>query len=181
MIYVEYSLFITKWKLPIFLWIHHWLIKSVNRKSLVTVVSHMHFGYYFITSLLRHGFRMIEFQSFIYLNTDQTSLKSTDGDARTCASIISNFCLVFYPDKRFVLSFARKLSQGFNNCGSYIIEAKLYHIWYITYMEKPMIVNTRIQMWIHNLILSTGFGIFIVDLLLSDKKNKMTSRIEFRI
>ena len=67
-----------------------------------------------------------EFQSFIYLNTDQTSIKSTDGDARTCASIISNFCLVFYPDKRFVLSFARKLSQGFNNFGSYINEAKLY-------------------------------------------------------
>ena len=59
-------------------------------------------------------------------NTFQTSIKSTDGDARTCASIISNFCLVFHSDKRFVLSFARKLSSGFNNTDLYFYIPKLY-------------------------------------------------------
>ena len=157
MTYVEYSLFITKWKLPIFLWIHHWLIKSVNRKSLVTVVSHMHFGYFFITSLLRHGFRMIEFQSFIYLNTDQTSIKSTDGDARTCASIISNFCLVFYPDKRFVLSFARKLSQGFKITVHILLKQSyiIYHLYGEIHDSKYPYTNVNSQFdlidWLWNI------------------------------
>ena len=142
----HYNLIITKWKLLIFSLIHLCLIKSVNRKNPVTVVSNMHFGYSFIILLLRDGF-WLKSLNFEYpnsrKNTFQTSIKSTDGDARTCASIISNFCLVFHSDKRFVLSFARKLSWGFKNTDSYIYVSKLYGPFN---MVKPFVVNTHIQM-----------------------------------